>query len=594
MDSGILYDYLSNNSLDTGNLMVNYSFEKIQGGVVYNEIYTDADHFPQAGCLNASIWPGILVSCVNHTGFESFKTCCSMAYFDSNTVMRVGHRVEEEDWTIFINYNNNVIRDKEKAEVIFSSMDSPSAVSGFNFGINGSNRAYLEYVSTNGILKTVILPRELELYNLISIAKNKSQISISNHDPFSRKNYTTAYYSNDFVDSSIWTIGGFYKTGIYERYKGFRGWIDDFIVFDSFYGEIERNTISEALYFTGTEEAYEQTGTQIVSTISGAPTIISKASSSAITGYEMRALNDVKTVCDTPITICEKIDLTGSGYIDVLEFPRVNVEEMIIDIVPEQRLYNELYTSKYAEKNVVFLKDIDYKDYYEIHSNSGYDANLNKVGTFEQGFGAFLINDLDVGKDMDIFINGAFQLNGTGYNLASTDFIVYTGVDFEFDKVDNLLYDISKEAAVHYVYGGDEYPSLTLTGQQYLNKDIYFRGQKQISGENENYEEWYAAQYSGVQIGTIDDGYNKGIPGVYSFVARSELFEQQYSGTVDAYDRLNFNLRNEKIWLNGWRQIEDVDYIKTSEQSLLNSDLRLEKKTYLIYNNEGNYFDITV
>jgi hypothetical protein len=592
MDSGILYDYLSNNSLDTGNLRINYSFEKIQGGAVFNEIYSDADHFPSAGCLNASVSPGILVSCVNHTGFESFKTCCSMAYFDSNTVVRVGNQIPPDNWTVFINYNNNVERDRTKAEVILSSMNSPTALSGFNFGINGSNRAYLEYVNTNGKLKNIVLPRELELYNLVSISKSKSQIAISNHDPFTRKNYTTSYYADDFVDSWIWTLGGFYQTGTYERHKGFRGWVDDFIVFDTFYGDTERNTISEALYYTGINPSYEKTTTQTVSTISGAPTVVSKASSTAIVGFEMQALNNIKTVCDTSVTVCKKVDLTGSGYTQVLEFPKVDIEEEIIEIVPEEKLYNELYTSKYAEKNVVFLKDIDYKDHYEIHSNSGYDANLNKTANFEEGFSAFMIKDADIGKKIGVFINGSNQLKNTGYNLPAEDFLVYSGTDFQFDKFDTMLYDVLETDIEYYNYDGEDYPVLEITGEKYINKDIYFHGQKLISGVDQNYQE--ISSPTGVQITPLNTGDDKGISGIYSFVSRSSKFETLYSGSVDAYDRLNFNLRNEKVWLNGWRQIENTDYIKTSQQSLLNSDLRLEKKSHIMYNNDENYFNITI
>jgi len=592
MESGILYNYLSANSLDTGNLRINYSFEKIQGGAVFNEIYSDTEHYPSAGCLNSSISPGILVSCVNHTGFESFKTCCSMAYFDSNTVVRVGNIIPPQNWTVFINYNNNVERDRSKAEVILSSMDSPNALSGFNFGINGSNRAYFEYVTTDGGLRNIILPKELELYNLVSIAKRDGEIAISNHDPFSRKNYTTSYYAEDFVDSWIWTLGGFYQTGTYERHKGFRGWMDDFIVFDTFYGATERNTISEALYYTGTIPAYETTGTQMVTTISGAPTIVNVQSDTAVIGYNMEPLNDIKTVCDTNVTVCKRVTITGAGYTQALEFPTAQVEEQVITVIPEEKLYNELYTSKYAEKNVVFLKDIDHKDYYEIHSNSGFDANLNKPTVFDEGMKAFVIAESDVGKDLNIFINGAYQIKGTGYNLASTDFLVYSGTDFTFDKFDSMLYDLPVSGTAYYNYDGQAYPVLTITGTKYINKDIYFRGQKLISGTDRDYQETDSP--TGVQITPMAAGDDKGVSGIYSFVERSNKFETLYSGSVDAYDRLNFNLRNEKIWLNGWRQIENVDYIKTSQQSLLNSDLRLEKKSHIIYNNEENFFNITV
>ena len=63
------------------------------------------------------------------------------------------------------------------------------------------------------------------------------------------------------------------------------------------------------------------------------------------------------------------------------------------------------------------------------------------------------------------------------------------------------------------------------------------------------------------------------------------------AAVVDAFDSLSFNLRNEQIWLNGYRQIENVDYIKTSDKSLLNGDIRLESKSHLIYNNSEDFWN---
>ncbi|MBC8395288.1 MAG: hypothetical protein H8E05_01205 [Bacteroidetes bacterium] len=589
MNSDILKNYLSVNSIDSSSLKVNYSFEEINNGIVHNELHSGSAHYPEAGCLDAGVLPGIPVNCVVNPDFENFKSCCSMGYFDSDTILRIGEKFEQTEWTIFVNYNNNVIRDdRDKSEVLVSSMSSPTGISGFNMGINGANRMYFEYVNTDGILKNLILPREVELYNLVSVSKSESNIVISNHDPFSRRNYIQPYEALDFVDSHIWTIGGFYETGNYERYRGFKGFIDDYIAFDMSFSTTQTNLISEALYYTGVKEAYQIQTTRTVETITGAPTMVSVPTESGITGYNLVPLSTVNTACGTPVNVCIQEPMYGPGTKEVLDFARVNVDIVDVEYVPEEKLYNETYTSNYGEKNIVFLKDIDLKDVYEIYSQSGFNSNLNHTGLYDPAYESFAINDSHVGKKINAFINGV-QSSPTGdYSLSQN--LVSSGSGFIFESTDTLSYDVISSDPIYYEYDGTTYPEVNLVGGEYLNKDIYFNGQKMISGLN--YQEFHA-ETSGVTIFPIEESITQGVSGEYVLVEPSEMRSISYTGTIEAFDSLSFNLRNEQVWLNGYRQIEGLDYVKTSDKSLLNSDLRLETKSNIIYNNDGNFFNVS-
>jgi len=590
MNTDILKNYLSENSIDSSSLKVNYSFEEINNGIVYNELHSGSAHYPEAGCLDAGILPGIPVNCVVNPEFENFKSCCSMGYFDSDTILRIGNKFENTEWTVFLNYNNNVIRDdRDKCEVLISSMSSPTGISGFNLGINGANRMYFEYVNTDGILRNLILPNEVELYNLVSISKSDSSITISNHDPFSRKNYTQTYETLDFVNSDIWTIGGFYITGNYERYRGFKGFIDDYIAFDTSFSTTQANLISEALYYTGTRDAYQVNTPRTVESISGAPTMVSIATESAVTGYDLSPISSINTVCGTPVNVCEKIPLYGPGTKEVLDFQRVNVEIIDVEYVPEEKLYNEVYTSNYGEKNIVFLKNIDNKDIYEIYSQSGYNNNLNHTSEYDGSYLSFPIKDAHVGKKINIFINGVHSSPDWDYVIS--DKFISSGSGFLFESTDSLMYDVISNDPVYHIYDGTTYPELNLVGTGYLNKDLYFNGQKMISGLN--YEEFHAESTSGVRVFPLEESITQGVSGEYVFVETSSMRSITYTGTMEAFDSLSFNLRNEQVWLNGYRQIEGVDYIKTSDKSLLNNDLRLETKSNIIYNNDGNFFDVS-
>ena len=108
-----------------------------------------------------------------------------------------------------------------------------------------------------------------------------------------------------------------------------------------------------------------------------------------------------------------------------------------------------------------------------------------------------------------------------------------------------------------------------------------------------NYEEFHAESTSGVRVFPLEESITQGVSGEYVFVETSSMRSITYTGTMEAFDSLSFNLRNEQVWLNGYRQIEGVDYIKTSDKSLLNNDLRLETKSNIIYNNDGNFFDVS-
>ena len=59
------------------------------------------------------------------------------------------------------------------------------------------------------------------------------------------------------------------------------------------------------------------------------------------------------------------------------------------------------------------------------------------------------------------------------------------------------------------------------------------------------------------------------------------------------YNCDSHNIVDEQVWINGLRSIKDTDYSLTCSCNLNNSNNdKSEEKTTIIYNNEGNYFNI--
>ena len=86
------------------------------------------------------------------------------------------------DWTFFVDYNHPTAPPRDKATVLVSSMDSYTGTSGFNFGINGSNRPYFEYINSENARKIYTHSKEVGINNLISVSQGPNALSITNHD----------------------------------------------------------------------------------------------------------------------------------------------------------------------------------------------------------------------------------------------------------------------------------------------------------------------------------------------------------------------------------------------------------------------------
>lgn len=125
--------------------------------------------------------------------------------------------------------------------------------------------------------------------------------------------------------------------------------------------------------------------------------------------------------------------------------------------------------------------------------------------------------------------------------------------------------------------------NLSFNEDSYVNKDIYLNGQKLISGLN----------YTGNAEGGIDL-IRSSLPDIedaqLSFSSASVYGNRLTGSNVGNYKKFDFGMLSEKVWINGIRQAEGIDYIKISDASLLAGTI-LKSKPAIIYGNYGNFFN---
>ena len=126
--------------------------------------------------------------------------------------------------------------------------------------------------------------------------------------------------------------------------------------------------------------------------------------------------------------------------------------------------------------------------------------------------------------------------------------------------------------------------NLTFSGTDYTSKDLYLNGIKLISGIN----------YTGNSNNGIDL-IRSTLPAIYdaqlAFAPRP-LFSNRITGSdLGNHKNVGFDVLSEQIWINGIRQVEGINYIKTAKNSLLNSNAVLSSHGAMIYGNYKDFFN---
>ena len=152
-----------------------------------------------------------------------------------------------------------------------------------------------------------------------------------------------------------------------------------------------------------------------------------------------------------------------------------------------------------------------------------------------------------------------------------------------FDVTDFAIYDlISGSGSLTGISTQDVTNTTKVLNYNYVNhRDLYLNGNKLISGID------YAAVTGAVTIYTTNL-----IDGDLLLLPKHDANRVRYTGNNSNNFDTSINLFDEQIWVNGLRQIKELDYEKLADFSLRYTTFSLEPFSQVIYNNDTGYFNV--
>ncbi len=733
MVKSVLLDYVEKAGLETGNLKAFYDLSgsvdtvlpadrdsnyKLTSGatqafdtyVIYNKLLPtgsqlkrDSENNP---LMSTEGFPAVIASnSTSATGSGNFDGSCSL---------RVANAALKDSWTCFFDFSGYHIDSDtlDLNQVLFSTMKSENSLSGFNFGINGSNRLYYEYISggentyydEEGTEKqlnispcyqreTQVLSDHLKTLNIVSLSKNKNGIEFSLHKR-NEPSVSLKTLTPEFSGSNDMIIGGMsaeYESSqeIYTNYyTGFSGQINTFLLFNDYIPEVSRNTIAESFWTdsyitealeTGESTHKEVTGVEVQTVLSG----------QGIVSYNMEQTGSYVNQAGQTVPLYGEVPVMGNVYQDVLVdlTSDVDVKSITGKYVSEKSVENTAYINNLERVpgKIKFTNPLKVGDIYEIYSHDSFTnslankaeviggkLNLQSFGSYDsQGTNGidrerqgekyfakiksdnFTYNPVNLQPYFQLFRNGLYQQEVSGVFSVDAIFYLYNikrktdiasayngqylihnssagilGNKYASERIknntyhialnnteqtwnaenDNLIFDLASGAALTGEYNGGDTPPEREFGGDYHGKDVYYNGQKLISGihyrhgTDANGDSAYYMEPSELRSNhpsreteiPIIDPHNK-----LMFVPPASKYYTRVSGIVRPLDSQikeveMDNVFFEQVWVNGKRMIPGVDYEKVPNHSLLGGDSISNKEKSFVMDYKENSIDISI
>ena len=570
MDSGILIKTFQKNFFNTGNLISYYSFSNPSGKILFNNLYTTGDHFIEGDSskINLELHPAISVGSTNNATAGVYG---GSGYFNYSDLLQIGTGLSLTDWSVFVNFLQQTPPSGREASVLVSSMDSPGSQSGFNIGLNASNRVYLDFINGNGARETHTHSAELSNFNnLISVSKNSEQIQIIYHDFIDDDSKLETFDVSGMKNADAWKIGGMQTP--YENYTGFSGYIDDILISSEGYNGSVASIISDSFFMTGVESGHSQEIIVYSNETTGTEFNLTGVNETGVTDY-------VDVLVDTVngVTLYQKSGVEGELTGFTISYLTGGLTSGTgTSFINGHNLVDYNYSNKFADNCIIFDKDINLTSTYEIYSYNQRTDLLNKDLMYNFGDNDFITETGHSGENLNVYMDGRAIYSGSGFTFN----------DFEVDFAHEVV--SSGTGIYNFITGNQVATSFTgsvgtisLTNSKYFNKDVYLDGVKLVSGSV------WSGTPSSIQIDASSLS-----SGTYFFLPRHSHSVNRATGNVSQFIKFDFKLVNEQLWVNGFKQKEGADYTKTSTHSLLNSNKYLTGFTDLIFNNETGFFNV--
>ena len=240
-----------------------------------------------------------------------------------------------------------------------------------------------------------------------------------------------------------------------------------------------------------------------------------------------------------------------------------------------------------------FKNNLGANDVYEIYSQNDKLDSVGLTSTYDRSTDVFQIEDAFSGIDTDgqvglIYANGRLLESGstnTGMFVRRDDYSISAS---GYSGVDTVICDTFKSYDEGQVqYEASYATGLNFTDSKFLDKDIYFEGIKLLSGEHwqkgSNFVDIYSTGYP-ITYGDTSEG-------TYIFAPTSKNFTRITGKGLTSVDT-NINLINEQVWLNGVRQVRDLDYYLVSRPSKLNTTFRQTPLNTILYSGQTGFYNV--
>lgn len=571
INSGLNY-FLDLINFDKSLYKVHYSFSTPSGLSIEN---IASGYSQMSGALNA-------------TG--NFYTYPNTGNFDSGQYITIQNSTGliSNNWSHVFVYNKT----NTGKCILFDSFLTGNPLSGYQIGINDSNRIFFEsYNNNNQFTKTsnLILGKN----NILGVSKADSIINYYLYDHNLDQVLTDSkVISNQYINSSSKGIIGnsinnfnFAESGAYSGQMAHYIYFSDaltpfsfrYIVSGLFTNISQTNLVTGYSvnqitgYFSGFTGVTGIVGFQNVITGSGIDPFdtgnyIEYFASSGITGF-----------------------LTSGIYIN----PLTGLVTTFVTGDPITTLsVNSFGLSNYGLDHLAYIRKIDYNDFSRANFFKNHSNLINKVAGYDTVRNSYQLDQIYDINSVNIYANGiaynyeGFSYTGNFYNSGiniSGDYVFdnfyINWINKYFSGSDSVIYDNLSGARNFILTTGDNYSgnslSIIATGDYIMFNGVLLESGIQYITSGGNFV-WNTSYFSGV-TGKVFK-----LPIQHRYDYASGIF----------INNTGFLRRNSQLYLNGARQLLDVDYFETSSISLVQNSGLFCGNFDSIFINETGYYNL--
>ncbi len=584
MNADTLKTIFDINNLPTGMIQAVYTFESGSGCIVYNDFYTTGSQV-YTGDITSPILetsPAVSVSCSSHLT----NNLSGSGLFTGNESLEVVKPISTGNWTFFVDYNQPDSYNGNFAKVIASTMDEYTGASGFNFGINGSNRAYFEYINSENQKRIHTHSKELGANNLISVSQSDNVLIITNHDIGSFQHESEQFEISNFNESETLYIGNF-PTGTNPKYSGFSGSMDSFVLYnESLAGNIQ-NIIAEDYFFSGIKKGSVQETLVSGLEVTGVDVNLSGVTGTGVTGFIPQIYKTIESCLCGDINFYRDSGVSGELFGEVVTYLTGSgfVTGSVFDNVPSSKEHDYSKTLKYAEKGISFTNKVSSGSVVEVYSFTVFhDNELSLNSSYIGGADFFFTTTGYQEGNINVYGNGLAQYSGTEFTLVD-DQLGAKNIKFtnnNFSGTDTVVFDIisGTQASVH-TFSGFEVTGLSLTssGSGYTSiPDVVFSG-----GENT-----FATALTGSADGTTkvtglvlqSGGSGHVVAPTISITGGGAVINASGEAFIDQSNYTLSTSNSNDPYLAGYKLVSGIDYTQTSSEiSLISSQIQNSRYT---------------